>query len=249
LQAAAAEMDVRVVTFVGGSMRNAIPREALATVVIPRKQSRQFKKLVESSVARIKAEELAGSDDGLAVKVTTVKAARACSLKSSRELLNMLTAIPNGVTAMSQAIEGLVESSTNLGVVVTTGAKVQTVCCSRSSVMSSLDELVDQHAAIGALAGAAVEQPPGYPGWQPNLESPLLAVARRKYAETFGQEAELKAIHAGLECGLLTEKYPDLDIVSFGPNILGAHSPDERVSIPSVQKIWKLFGAIVAELA
>jgi len=249
LQAAAAEMDVRVVTFVGGSMRNAIPREALATVVIPRKQSRRFKQLVEGAVARIKTEELAGSDDGLEVRVTTVKAARACSLKSSRELLNMLTAIPNGVTAMSQAIEGLVQTSTNLGVVATTGAKVQTVCCSRSSVMSALDELVDQHAAIGSLAGAAVEQPPGYPGWQPNLDSQLLAVTRRKYAEIFGQEAELKAIHAGLECGLLTEKYPDLDIVSFGPNILGAHSPDERVSIASVQKIWKLFGAVVTELA
>jgi dipeptidase D len=249
LQAAAAVMDVRVVTIVGGSMRNAIPREALATVVIPRKQSRQFKKLVEGTVTRIKAEELAGSDNGLEVKVTTVKAARACSLKSSKELLNMLTAIPNGVTAMSQAIDGLVETSTNLGVVATTGAKVQTVCCSRSSVMSSLDELVGQHAAIGHLACAAVEQPEGYPGWQPNLESKLLAVTRRMYSATLGHEAELKAIHAGLECGLLTEKYPDLDIVSFGPNILGAHSPDERVSIPSVQKIWKLFSAVVTELS
>ncbi len=249
LQAAAVEMEVRLVTCVGGSMRNAIPREALATVVIPNKQSRRFKKLVEGTVARIKDEELAGSDVGLEVKVTAVQAARSCSLTSSQHALDLLAALPNGVTAMSQTLAGLVETSTNLGVVATAGAKIQVVCCSRSSVMSALDGLAAQHAALGRLAGATVEQPPGYPGWQPNLASELLAVTRRKYQQTFGHEAELKAIHAGLECGLLTEKYPELDIVSFGPNIEGAHSPDERVSIPSVQKIWKLLTALVADMA
>ncbi len=103
--------------------------------------------------------------------------------------------------------------------------------------------------ALGVLAGAKVEQPEGYPGWKPNLASPLLAVTRQSYFEAFGSEAELLAIHAGLECGLLTEKYPDLDIVSFGPNIRGAHSPDEKVEIASVQKIWKLFTATVTRLA
>ena len=249
LQAAAAEMEVRLVSCVGGSMRNAIPREALATVVIPSEQSRRFKKLVEQAVARVKVEELASSDDGLQVKVTAVQAARSCSLTSSQQALDLLAALPHGVTSMSQTLEGLVETSTNLGVVATAGAKIQIVCCSRSSVMSALDGLVDQHAALGRLAGATVEQPPGYPGWQPNLDSELLAITRRKYRQTFGHEAELKAIHAGLECGLLTDKYPELDIVSFGPNIEGAHSPDERVSIPSVQKIWKLLTALVADMA
>jgi len=144
---------------------------------------------------------------------------------------------------MSLDIAGLVESSTNLGVVATHGAKVRIVCCSRSSVMSALEELVVQHRSIGALAEAEVEQPEGYPGWKPNLKSQLLAVTRAKYKQAFGVDAELLAIHAGLECGLLTEKYPDLDIVSFGPNIRGAHSPDEEVQISSVGKIWKLFAA------
>ena len=140
-------------------------------------------------------------------------------------------------------------TSTNLGVVKTNGSKVGIVCCSRSSVMSALGELVDQHRLIGELAGAEVDQPEGYPGWKPNMKSKVLAITRAKYKKAFGVEAELLAIHAGLECGLLTEKYPDLDIVSFGPNITGAHSPDERVQITSVQKIWKLFGETLKEVA
>ena len=178
-----------------------------------------------------------------------MKAPRCFSLKSSQRTLTLLAALPNGVTAMSQTIDGLVESSTNLGVVATKGAKVRTVCCSRSSVMSALDGLVVQHRALGELAGAEVVQPEGYPGWQPNLKSPLLAVTRKAYQRAFRRPAELKAIHAGLECGLLTEKYPDLDIVSFGPNITGAHSPDEKVSISSVQKVWKLLCATLEDLS
>lgn len=249
LLAAAAEMDVRIVTIDGGSMRNAIPREAVAKVAIPRDSGRRFKRLVDAAVARIKEEELAGSDDGLTVKVTTVQAPRSFSLGCSRRTLNLLAALPNGVLGMSREIAGLVETSTNLGVVATKGAKVRIVCCSRSSVMTVLDGLVEQHGCLGELAGAEVNQPEGYPGWQPNLESELLAVTRRMYGQAFGAEPELKAIHAGLECGLLTEKYPGLDIVSFGPNIHGAHSPDEKISISSVQKIWKLFKAVVTELA
>ncbi len=160
-----------------------------------------------------------------------------------------MAAIPNGVMAMSRDIEGLVETSTNLGVVRTEGSRVQLVCCSRSSVMSALAGLVEQHAALGRLAGADVEQPEGYPGWQPNLKSPLLQVVKKEYRKAFGKDAGLLAIHAGLECGLLTEKYPDLDIVSFGPNIKGAHSPDEKVQISSVQKIWKLFAATLKDMA
>ena len=248
LQAAARTMDVRLVEIDGGSMRNAIPREAAAKVVIDRKQGRAFKQAVTACLERIRAEELAGVDDGIAWQVSTVAAPRCLSLDSSRTILALLAGLPNGVTAMSREIDGLVESSTNLGVVKTDGTRVRAVCCSRSSVMSALEELKVQHAAIGRLAGAEIEQPEGYPGWKPDLASPLLAVTRDQYRRAFGKDAELLAIHAGLECGLLTEKYPDLDIVSFGPNIRGAHSPDEKVQISSVQKIWKLFTATVAEL-
>jgi dipeptidase D len=249
LQAAAAAMDVRLVEINGGSMRNAIPRECEAKVTVPREQARRFKQLLDVFFARVAAEELAGVDDGFTWKIATVQAPRCFSRESSATTLNLLSAIPNGVGAMSLDIPGLVETSTNLGVVKTDGLRVEIVCCSRSSVMSSLAALVEQHRALGVLAGAGVEQPQGYPGWKPNLASPLLAVTRKSYVAAFDVEAGLLAIHAGLECGLLTEKYPDLDIVSFGPNIQGAHSPDEKVQISSVQKIWKLFTATVTQLA
>lgn len=249
LQEASRQMEVRLVAVDGGSMRNAIPREAEARVVIAKDQGRRFKQLVDGLLTRIAAEELAGVDPGLSWHVAAVQAPRCFSLACSRATLDLLAAIPSGVTAMSRDIPGLVESSSNLGVVKTEGLKVRIVCCSRSSVMTSLGALVDQHAAIGRLAGADVEQPAGYPGWKPNLQSAVLAVVRRQYQDAFGAQPGLLAIHAGLECGLLTEKYPDLDIVSFGPNIRGAHSPDERVQISSVQKIWRLLGATLQELA
>ncbi len=249
LLAVSEEMDLRLVEINGGSMRNAIPRESEAKVVIAKADGRRFKKLVDSFLDRIKTEELAGIDDGFEWKTSTVKAPRCFSLNSSGNTLRLLAAIPNGVTGMSQDIAGLVESSTNLGVVSTKGSKVRMVCCSRSSIMPALESLVSQHKAIGLLADAEVDQPEGYPGWKPNMKSELLAVTRKKYKSAFGVDAELLAIHAGLECGLLTEKYPDLDIVSFGPNIRGAHSPDEKVQITSVQKIWKLFAATLGEVA
>ncbi len=249
LLAVSEEMDLRLVEIQGGSMRNAIPRESEARVVIAKADGRRFKKLVDSFFERIKTEELVGIDDGFEWKTSTIKAPRCFSINSSINTLRLLAAIPSGVTGMSQDIVGLVESSTNLGVVATKGSKVRIVCCSRSSIMPSLESLVAQHKAIGMMADAEVEQPEGYPGWKPNMKSELLAVTRKKYKAAFGVDAELLAIHAGLECGLLTEKYPDLDIVSFGPNIRGAHSPDEKVQITSVQKIWKLFAATLGEVA
>ncbi|HPF71194.1 MAG TPA: aminoacyl-histidine dipeptidase [Candidatus Krumholzibacteria bacterium] len=249
LQAARDEMDVRIVEINGGSMRNAIPREAEARVVVPAAQGRRFKQLVDAACARIAAEELKGVDDGFTWAVASVQAPRCLTLEASRTVLDLMAAIPNGVLAMSRDIAGLVETSSNLGVVKTDGASVRLVCCSRSSVMASLDAVVRQHAALGALAGAEVRQPEGYPGWKPNLQSKVLAATRARYAATFGHDPELLAIHAGLECGLLTEKYPDLDIVSFGPNITGAHSPDEKVQVSSVQKIWTLFSGTMAALA
>lgn len=249
LQEAGRRLDLRLVAVDGGSMRNAIPREAEAKVVIGKDQGRRFKQTIDACLQRIAAEELAGVDPDFTWKVTAVQAGRCFSQASTRTILDLLAAIPSGVTAMSRDIAGLVESSSNLGVVKTEGLQVRIVCCSRSSVMASLAGLVDQHAALGRLAGATIEQPAGYPGWKPNLQSQVLGVVRRQYAQAFGAEPGLLAIHAGLECGLLTEKYPDLDIVSFGPNIRGAHSPDEKVQISSVQKVWRLLGAALQELA
>ena len=249
LRHAAAAMPVRVAAMDGGMLRNAIPREAEARVLVPADRARDFKKLVDGFLKKVAAEELVGADEGLDWRVGAAKVEKAWTAAESQRLLDLLLAIPNGVLGMSRAIADLVETSSNLGVVKTNGNRVDITCCSRSSVMGCLEDLVDRHAAIAALAGAAIDQPAGYPAWQPNPQSPLLGATVAAYKKLFKKEPELKAIHAGLECGLLLENYPGLDIVSFGPDIHGAHSPDEKVSIPSVQKIWKLFTALMDDLS
>jgi len=242
--------DFRIAGIEGGSKRNAIPREAGAVIVLAAGDVAAFEEQACAAVDRIRRAELSEIDDGLAVEITPApRPEESFSLQGTRQILHLLVAIPHGVIAMAPSIAGLVETSTNLGVVETDGASVRMHCCSRSSIVSALEAVTLQHRCIAALAGAEIDQPPGYPGWKPNLDSALLAVARRAYAAAFGHEPEILAIHAGLEAGLLTERYPDLDIISFGPNITGAHSPNERVSVPSVQKIWKLLTAVLRDLA
>ena len=250
LLAAHGETKFKLVDMDGGSMRNAIPREASARVAVPAEKAARFKKLVDAAAARIKAEELAGSDDGLAVKVGSAKVAHSLGGNCTLRTLHLLDALPNGVLDMSTTIDGLVETSSNVGVVKTDGSRVSIVCCSRSSNMSALDGLVARHRSLAAMLGdrADITQPEGYPGWQPNPASGMVRTTAKAYRKLFKTEPTLTAIHAGLECGLLTEKYPGLDIVSFGPDITGAHSPDERVSVKSVGKIWKLFAAVMADL-
>lgn len=249
LYEASRSMTVRVQQFDGGLLRNAIPREAEARVLVNEKDARAFKKTMDGSFKRMLAEELHGSDEGFEWRVGSCKVDKAWSAGETQRLLRLLTTIPHGVLGMSRDIDGLVESSNNLGVVETHGNRVRIVCCSRSSVMSVLDDIVSRHQALADLAGATIDQPEGYPAWQPNVQSRALGITVAQYKKLFKTEPQLMAIHAGLECGLLLENYPKLDIVSFGPNITGAHSPAEKVQISSVQKIWKLFGMVVADLA
>ncbi len=250
LIAASNAAPLRIASIGGGSKRNAIPREAGAVAILNDGASPLFEGAVGAVIDRIRSEELGGVDEGLEVRITKADAPEeSFSPQGTRQILNLLGAIPSGVIAMSQSIPGLVETSTNLGVVETAGTGIRVHCCSRSSVMASLDALVLQHRSIAELASADCDSPPGYPGWKPNLESRLLGIARRAYESTFAREPEIKAIHAGLEAGLLREKYPALDIISFGPLIIGAHSPKERVSIPSVERIWRLLASVLRELS
>jgi len=166
----------------------------------------------------------------------------------SRRLIRFLRALPSGVIAMSQDIEGLVETSTNLGVVHTAEGQVEAVSCSRSSVGPALRMVTGQLNAIAALAGVEAQEEGGYPGWKPNLDSKALKVVRQSYEDLFGDEPQVTAIHAGLECGLLGEKVKGMDMVSFGPTIRGAHSPDEKVSIPSTQKFYRLLSTVLERL-
>jgi len=249
LHHAARLMPLRIESMSGGLLRNAIPREAEARVLVAEGRAREFKQEIDAFLARVAAEELKGVDDGLQWRVGAVKVDKAWTEVESLRLLNLLVGIPHGVLGMSRALPELVETSSNLGVVKTEGNKVRITCCSRSSVMSQLGYLTGMHRALAELAVADLDQPAGYPAWQPNPDSPLLKTVVAQYTQLFGAKPELKAIHAGLECGLFLESYPDLDIVSFGPNIHGAHSPDEKVQISSVQKIWKLFAGVVEDLA
>ena len=249
LHHAARALPVRIESIGGGLLRNAIPREAEARVLVAEAKAREFKQAIDAFLARVAAEELKGADDGLQWRIGAAKVERAWTAAESLRLLNLLVAIPHGVLGMSRALPDLVETSSNLGVVKTDGNTVRITCCSRSSVMSQLGYLTGMHRALADLAGVDLHQPPGYPAWQPNPESPLLQTVVAQYARLFGERPHLKAIHAGLECGLLLENYPGLDIVSFGPNIRGAHSPDEKVQVSSVQKVWRLFAAVIEDLA
>lgn len=249
LLAAAESLDVRIAMIEGGNKRNAIPREARATVVIPSDQKTAFEVAVKETIARIRAEELSATDEGLEVEIAPARAGDPFTGSDTRRLLHLLAAIPHGIQALSQTVEDLVETSSNLAVVATSGDAVRIGCTSRSSVNASLDMMALQHRALAALAGAEIELVPGVPGWKPDTSSPLLAVVKAQYKKVFGKVPEVRGVHAGLENGVLKEKSPDIDTISFGPNIEGAHSPDERVEVKSVQKMWKLLVAVLAALA
>ena len=150
---------------------------------------------------------------------------------------------------MSDDIPGLVETSTNLAKVRTEGSTLKIHCSNRSSVASQLRATQRRMGAFGELVGAEVEQAEGYPGWKPNLASPALAVLREAVTEVYGKEPEVKAIHAGLECGLIGEKVPGIDMISFGPQIEFPHSPGERVGIASVERFWKVLKVALVKLA
>jgi dipeptidase D len=160
-----------------------------------------------------------------------------------------MMALPHGVLGMSRDIPGLVETSSNLAVVAEREDAVRVVTSSRSSIASALTGVLDSIRASVRLTGASFQRKDGYPGWKPNLDSKALEVVRAVYRDRWGRDPHVTAIHAGLECGLLGERVPGLDMVSFGPQIEGAHSPDERVSVPSVARFWGALGEVLGRLS
>ena len=156
-----------------------------------------------------------------------------------RDLINALYGTPQGVIRMSDAVPGLVETSTNLASIRQTGEDaLEIVTSQRSSVESAKQDIADRMGALFTLMGASVRHSGGYPGWKPDTSSEVLKVSEKIYRQLFSEEPDVKAIHAGLECGLFLLKYPDLDMISFGPTIKGAHTPDERIRIDTVEKFW-----------
>lgn len=224
----------------GGNLRNAIAREACAVVALPDADKHALRTDLNVFAAEVQA-EYSVADPGLQLAMESEPLrAKAVDKDTARRLLQALYAVPHGVFAMSQDIEGLVETSTNLASVkMKPGHIIRIETSQRSSTASSKEDITNMVRAVFELAGAGVVSGEGYPGWKPNPHSEILEVAVESYKRLFGVDAKVKAIHAGLECGLFLDKYPALDMISFGPTLQGVHSPDERMHIPSVQRFWE----------
>jgi len=247
--AATSAGEVRIALFAGGNAHNAIPREAHALLVPGAGAVDAVAEALEAELA-VAAAEVRAVDPGAAWSVERGEApADAWSQEDGERALALLLALPHGVLRMSDDIEGLVESSTNLAVVGESEARLRVLMSSRSSVMSALAATRRRLRAFAALAGADALEKDGYPGWKPDVSSELLGVMRQVYEEVTGETPEVGAVHAGLECGIIGEKYPGMDMISFGPQIEFPHSPDERVRIPSVGPFWDVLVATLERLA
>lgn len=241
----------RLAGFEGGSKHNAIPREAEAVVYLPADKVSELRKIAGEYDAIYK-DELQFIDPKVSLTIHTSGFDAPAEMFTSElhnKFLNLLYTIPHGVIAMSHAIPGLVETSTNLAVVGMKEGKLSILTSQRSSIGSALTDINDMVRACGFQANADVHSGGGYPAWKPNPDSPLLKKAKEIYKDLFGKEPEVKAIHAGLECGIIGDKFPGMDMISFGPTIEGAHSPDERVQISTVEKFWKFVEALLENLA
>jgi dipeptidase D len=250
LHAASLRQPLQIASFAGGNAHNAIPREVSATVVVPAADGipRMVKEALELELDAMRL-ELRAVDPGMSFTIEDVQIpVDALTAGNTRNLLSLLTALPHGVMAMSHDIQGLVETSTNLAVVREQEGRVFVLMSSRSSVMSALAALRQRIRAFADLSAADLEEKDGYPAWQPDVSSDLLQVVKEVHEKIAG-EAEIGAVHAGLECGIVGEKYPGMDMISFGPQIDFPHSPDERVKVPSVAGFYEVLTAVLAELA
>ena len=225
----------------GGNKSNAIPREAEAIVYVAKKNAAKAKKIVAQWNETAKA-ELSSVEPDLQIVTEEVTVKKPVVFKKDLQaaVTRTISALPHGVLKMSADIPGLVETSTNVAIINTVKNSVELITSQRSSVNSEIVEALQTMGSIFALGGAKAVHTEGYPGWKPNLNSPILKTARQAYRDLYGKDPEVKAIHAGLECGIIGEKYPGMDMVSFGPTLEGVHSPDEKIHIDTVEKYYAL---------
>lgn len=233
----AKQSDLKLAAIDGGNLHNAIPREAHAIFGIPTTDKAAIETLIPTLEADFR-NEYAVTEPNLAVIVETAQATSVMEKDSMMRFLHAIYAVHNGVLAMSQDMPGLVETSSNLASIKMKEEGIVVVTSQRSSILSSRKNMSQMIRSAFILGGATVTTGDGYPGWKPNTNSDILKVTVESYIRLFGVEPKVKAIHAGLECGLFLEKYPHLDMVSFGPTLRGVHSPDERMLIPTVEKFW-----------
>lgn len=230
--------DLRLCMIDGGNLHNAIPREASALCAVPMAEKESVRVDLNIFLAEVE-NEYAVTEPNLTMELESESAQpEVMEPEAMKRFLHAIYAVHNGVYAMSQDMEGLVETSSNLASIKQREGKLLVVTSQRSSILSSRKDMSQMVRSAFELGGAVTETGDGYPGWKPNPSSEILKVAVESYERLFGVEPKIKAIHAGLECGLFLEKYPSLDMVSFGPTLRGVHSPDERMLIPTVEKFW-----------
>lgn len=235
------QFGLRIASMDGGGLRNAIPREAAADVLVDSRHAEAFKKYIIELEALLKS-EFSTTDPHLNITTHPIDSPVEVMQEEFQDaFLSALYACPNGIYRMSPDIEHLVQTSNNLARVIAGEGEVTVMCLTRSSNDSEKGDLANSISACFSLVDLTTTLSGNYPGWQPRPGSAIVATLDNLYQEMFNQKAKVLACHAGLECGIIGGNYPDLDMVSFGPNIRGAHSPDERVQISSVQKYWKFF--------
>jgi dipeptidase D len=239
---------IRISEINGGSLRNAIPRESFATISVYNSKKEAFKKRIKSVVKEIKS-EFNTVDPGIDISISeNAPPVRVMTTISQTTLVKTIYAAHNGVYRMSNDMEDLVETSNNIARVIVKDEKIKILCLTRSSVESSKFDLANALRATFELAGYEVTLTGSYPGWKPNVDSSILKVLSSTYEKLFDHKPGIVACHAGLECGILGTNYPDMDMISFGPTIHGAHSPDEKANIKSVQKFWKFLLTILENI-
>jgi dipeptidase D len=241
-------LPAQIATVNGGSAQNAIPREAAAIVVADAARESEIKKLLSASEAEWKA-DLGGFDPDL--QITVEKASRpdkALNAADAKCILDLLVTTPHGVVAMSPDVPGLVQNSTNLAILSVNGDVAEIVTSQRSAIEASKHAVAKMVATVFSMAGFEVEHAGSYPGWKPEPTSEIVQKLQAVHEQLFGNPAKLIAMHAGLECGVIGEKYPGMQMVSFGPTIVDPHSPNERVQISTVQSFWKYLKAVLEKI-
>lgn len=248
LKEAVADYEARLAYVEGGSLRNAIPREASCIITIPAEGKNELMELIED-YEDLFIREYDGVEDNISLNAEEVSCPKEEMPEDVQDfLIHAITLCPHGVYRMIPEMPDIVETSNNLAMIETTGNRIVVSCLTRSSVESRKEELQSIIESAFALAGASVKFSGSYPGWKPNIHSHILEVMKETYRKEFGNEARVITIHAGLECGIIGRNYPGMDMISFGPAIEHPHSPDERVNILSVQKFYRFLLATLKAL-
>jgi dipeptidase D len=244
------DFDFKVVSLEGGSLRNAIPRDAEAVLVINDSLFENTDKAVTNLYKKI-FKEYKSVDSGLKISLekSDAKPYKVYTKKFTERIIDSILALPNGVISMNHDIPGLVETSTNLATIRANEGTLRIGTSQRSSSLSQKEYISESIASVFKLANAEINIGDGYPGWEPDIESKLLKISKDVYYKLFGKQPEIKAIHAGLECGILETKNPGMEMISFGPTIQNAHSPTERVNIETVDRFYQLLKSLVKELS